>query len=154
RGYFVVRGGPGQGKTAVACHLVKTLGLVHHFVGRTGGRADVRLILRSLLAQLPVPARAEPRIPEALPALTKALEDALARLVARQGGLILVLDALDELPEESVSELPFLVGDSLPKGVYVVVTSRPGERLDRLLAGLFAVPQEVHDLGTLGLPEM
>jgi stage II sporulation SpoE-like protein len=36
----------------------------------------------------------------------------------------------------------------------VVVTSRPGDRLDRLGAALFGVPHEVFDLGPLGLPEM
>ena len=55
RGYFVVVGGPGQGKTALAAHWVKAHSYAHHFVNRSGGRSDVRFILRSLLEQLAVP---------------------------------------------------------------------------------------------------
>src|SRR5262249_43654080 len=60
----------------------------------------------------------------------------------------------DELPPEAGAELPFLVTEGLPDGACVVVTSRPGDRLDRLLGGLYGVAHEVHDLGPLGLAEM
>ena len=36
RGFFVVLGAPGQGKTAVACQLIQTHHYVHHLVSRTG----------------------------------------------------------------------------------------------------------------------
>jgi hypothetical protein len=153
RGYFLLRGGPGQGKTAVACHLVKTRGLSHHFINRTGGRSDARLILRSLLAQL-LAGRGRRALPEAVPELTKCLEDVLARRAAEERGLVLVIDGLDELPPEAGTELPFLVTDGLPEGVYVLVTSRPGDQLDRLREALFAVPHEVHELGPLDRAEM
>jgi hypothetical protein len=153
RGYFVIRAGPGQGKSAVAAHLVKSRHLPHHFVTRTGGRADPHLILRSLLAQLPAAARSE-AMPGTLPELTKCLEDSLARLTAQHQRVVLVLDALDELTPEAGVALPFLVTEGLPDGAWVVVTSRPGDRLDRLLGGLSPVPYEVHDLGALSLPEM
>jgi hypothetical protein len=154
RGYFLVRGGPGQGKTAVACHLVREHGWLHHFVSRTGGRAEPRLILRSLIAQLSARVPAGVSLPDGVPELTKALEDLLAGAAARHKPLVLVVDALDELPDAAGDELPFLVREGLPEGVYVVVTSRPGDRLDRLVAALFGVPHEVFDLGPLGLPEM
>jgi hypothetical protein len=51
RGYFLIRGAPGQGKSAVACHLINSRGWPHHLINRTGGRSDNRLILRSLIAE-------------------------------------------------------------------------------------------------------
>ena len=38
RGYFIVSGGPGQGKTALAAYWTSTRGYIHHFVSRSGGR--------------------------------------------------------------------------------------------------------------------
>jgi hypothetical protein len=152
RGYFVVRGVPGQGKSALAAHLVQSRNLPHHFVRRTGGRSDPRLILRSLLAQLL--SETGGTLPEAVPELTKCLEETLARSASRGQRLVLVFDALDELTAEAGPDLPFLVTEGLPDGVHVVVTSRAGDRLDRLLGVLFAVPHEVHDLTALTLAEM
>jgi hypothetical protein len=93
-------------------------------------------------------------IPDTVPELTKALEEQLVRAAARQKPLVLVVDALDEMPDGAGEELPFLVTEGLPDGVFVIVTSRPGDRLERLRAALCRVPHEVFDLGPLGLPEM
>lgn len=156
RGYFLVRGEPGQGKTAFASHVVKSRGLVHHFVSRTGGRSDARLILRALVAQLIPRAEVDLAVPDTLPDLNKCLEDVLARLTARQKGHIVVIDAVDELPDESYDALSFLFSQGLPDGAYFVVTTRPGERLDRLVKTLrhLGVPHEECHLGPLSLPEM
>jgi serine phosphatase RsbU (regulator of sigma subunit) len=154
RGYFLVRGGPGQGKTAVACHLIRQRQLVHHLVHPTGGRDDTRLILRSLLAQL-LPLSGRPAVlPETVPELTKLLEDVLGRVAAGRPGLVVVIDGLDELPADAGDPPPFFVTDGLPEGVYYVVTSRPGERLDRLRDRLPRAEREVYDLGALELSEM
>jgi hypothetical protein len=154
RGYFIVRGGPGQGKTAVAGQLVKAYQAVHHFFSRAGGRGDVRLILQSLLAQLVPLAGVPATVPETIPELAKRLEDLLTRAVVRQKRVLLVLDALDELPAEAGPEMPFVVTDSLPEGAHVVVTSRPGNRLERLCQSCFAVPHEVYDLEPLHVSEV
>src|SRR5439155_1749087 len=37
-GYFILRGGPGQGKTAMSSSLVKSYGCIYYFISRTGGR--------------------------------------------------------------------------------------------------------------------
>jgi hypothetical protein len=153
RGYFLVRGGPGQGKTALACQLIKTRQLVHHLIHPTGGRTDPRLILRSLLAQLLPRAGGPVLLAETIPELTKQLEDALGRIAARQPGLVVVIDGLDELPAE-VGDPPFLVTSGLPEGVYFVVTSRPGDRLKRLIDLLPRSDCEEYSLGALDLAEM
>jgi hypothetical protein len=149
RGYFLIRGGPGQGKSAVACHLIKSRGWPHHLISRTGGRSDVRLILRSILAQLSTGMGWDRPLPDSVPELAKALEDLLARVAARSDRVVLILDALDELAEEAGPDPPFLVTEGLPAKVYVIVTARPGDRLDRLLEALHSTPHELYDLGPL-----
>jgi serine phosphatase RsbU (regulator of sigma subunit) len=151
RGYFIVRGGPGQGKTAVSCRLIKTRGYVHHLVSRTGGRTDPRLILRSLLSQIRSPGDSA-GLPESLAELIKVFEESLLAAASRRTPLVVVIDALDELPPSG--NPAFLVSDALPDGVFFWVTARPCEQLDRLGELLFAIPHRFHDLGPLSLGEM
>ena len=149
RGYFIIRGGPGQGKSAIACHLIKSRGWPHHLINRTGGRSDVRLVLRSLIAQLVLIVGSEGPLPDSLAELAKAFEDLLARAAAKSGRVVLALDGLDELTEETGPDPPFLVTSGLPAKVYVIVTARPGDRLDSLLQSLHSTPHELYDLGPL-----
>ena len=154
RGYFIVRASPGQGKTALSCHLIKCGNYAHHLISRTGGRADSRLVLRSLIFQLFAIAGRTFQIPEAISELTKAFEELLLELSTKGKQVVIVIDALDELPLEATEDPPFLVTDSLPRGVFFIVTSRPGGRLDRLRAIQFETPHQVYDLGPLTLDEM
>jgi Stage II sporulation protein E (SpoIIE)/NACHT domain/CHAT domain len=154
RGYFLIRGGPGQGKSAVACQLIKSRGWPHHLISRTGGRSDVRLVLRSLISQLVTGMGSDGPLPDSVPELAKALEDRLARAAAKSGRLVVVFDGLDELVEEVGQDPPFLVTEGLPPNVYVVVTARPGDRLDRLLEALHSMPHELYELGPLEPPEV
>ena len=154
RGYFIVRGGPGQGKTAYSAHLVKSRGYVHHFISRSGGRSDGRLILASLLAQL----RRDLGMPSsaaALPELAKLCDESLAHLASsRREPLVIVIDALDELSGGTAEETTFLPVETLPDRVYIVLTSRPNERLDVLQDRLFDVPFEVYGLRPLDSGEI
>jgi Stage II sporulation protein E (SpoIIE)/NACHT domain len=154
RGYFIVRGGPGQGKTAFSSHIVQAGRYVHHFISRTVGWADSRLILRSLLSQLRPIAEWDGEMPDSPSELTKTFEELLPVAVARQNRVVIVIDGLDEIPAASDEELPYLVTDVLPDGVFFVVTSRPGDRLDRLEERLFDIAHGVYELGPLELPEM
>ena len=154
RGYFVLRGGPGQGKTAFSCHLIKNNHYVHHLVSRTGGRTDPRLILRSLVSQLlSVAARTLP-VPESIAELTKLFEELLFELSTKAKRTVIVIDALDELPPETAEDPPYLAMESLPEGVFFVVTSRPGAWLDRLRALQVGTPCQIYDLEPLNLDEM
>lgn len=47
-----------------------------------------------------------------------------------------------------------MVTDTLPNGVFYIVTSRPGDRLDRLQERLFSLPHEFFDLGPLDVSEV
>ena len=145
RGYFLLEGGPGQGKTALAAKLVADRGYVHHFIGRTGGRADSRLILSSLLAQIESNA-AGGHLERGLrdsEELTKRLEEALhVRATRQRERLVFVVDALNELKDHSADVPPFLPIETLPDNVCVLVTGQAGERFDKLKAALWAVPQQ------------
>jgi hypothetical protein len=152
RGYLIVRGGPGQGKTAFACHLVETEGYAHHFISRTGSRTDPRLILCSLLSQLLPLLGNGGALPEAISELTKTFEELLTDVTGRQKKLVIVIDALDELPPDDDMP-PYLVTEALPNGVYYVVTSRDGDLVERLQERLFGIPHQLYDLGPLNLAE-
>lgn len=154
RGYFILRGGPGQGKTAICCHLVESEGYVHHFISRTGGRADSRLILRSLVSQLSSLAQVSQNAPESIPELAKSYEELLHIIAVRQKRVVIVIDGLDELLTDNNEELPYLVGDALPDGVFYLLTSRPGDHLDRLQEQRFALPHQLYELGPLALSEI
>jgi Stage II sporulation protein E (SpoIIE)/TIR domain/NACHT domain len=144
RGYFLIRGGPGQGKTALAARIVTTLAPVHHFVDKGTYRAEPRLLVRSLLAQLAVERR---QLPDNAEALTKLLHDWLA-LTARSRRVILVIDAIDELPQ-TADALAFLLLNPLPRNVFIIVTGRPGDAADRVQEHSVTTPIQAYDLDLL-----
>jgi hypothetical protein len=150
-GYFVIRAGPGAGKTAIACHLVKEYDAIFHLVSRTDARADPDLILRSIIAQLI--ARMATQVPD--PPASENATETLTMLLADAAALrpvVLVLDAIDELPD--TDDLPFFVTDGLPDGVHIVITARPSNNLDRLMQSLFKVHYAIHDLDPLQPADM
>jgi serine/threonine protein phosphatase PrpC len=155
RGYFLIRGLPGQGKTAVACHLIRSGGLVHHII-RKGIQSDDEMVLRSLLEQLWPEASGRPQLPGSVSKLTKALQDRLVQTASGGERVALVIDGLDELPESEPTDLPYLVTEGLPDGVYFVVTVRPGDRFDQLRDALRAmgVRHEALDLEPLSRVEI
>ena len=152
RGYFIVEGGPGLGKTSIAAKLVADQKCAHHFVGRTGRRADIALIVSSLLAQLGGVRDPAVLRMTTLEDLTALYEDALRHRAARTAPCLVVIDALNELPARPSEGLPFLPVESLPVGAYIVVTAQPGAQIEGLLESLAAVPTQVYELGPL-LPE-
>jgi serine phosphatase RsbU (regulator of sigma subunit) len=154
RGYFLLIGPPGQGKSAIAAHLVRSRGAVHHFINRTGGRSDARLVLASLIAQLASRDGGAPALPESITELAKSFEDWLARIAALKAPLLLVIDALDEMPDDGDATYPFLVTDGLPRGAYVVLTTRPTARLRYLPQGPYAIEHTEYQLRALSDQEV
>jgi hypothetical protein len=153
RGFFIVEGAPGDGKTALAAHVVKGRGSVHHFVSRTAGRSQPRQILCSLLEQLGTSSSSFD--PEKLPAseLSRLLEDGLRTTASDGKPLVVVLDALNELDADDIG-CPFVPVEGLPSHVYFFVTSQPGEQLNEWKESLLAVPHEIHRLPPLSSDEV
>jgi NACHT domain len=130
-GYLFIHGPPGQGKTSFCADLIRRHGSLHHFVGISGGRDDMRLILRSLLSQIVASLQIKPRIPETLPELSK-LWNEMILLSGRRAKTLVVIDGLDELPDEQVDNLRFLLQERLPQGVFFAVALRQGRLLEAL----------------------
>jgi hypothetical protein len=131
RGYLIIRGEPGMGKTALMAQWVKQTGAVHHFNIRIGGMNNARDFLRNISAQLiaayglpyaalPLDASQEIRF------FHKILDEVSKRLTSQQKCLI-VVDALDEAENTGLPSgtNTLYLPPSLPDGIYIIVTTRP-----------------------------
>lgn len=130
RGYYILRGDPGIGKTALLSQLVKNQGYIHHFNIRSSGANRADIFLKNICAQIiaaydlkytSLPDRAI----EDGDFLFQLLREASAKLGSNQK-LVMAIDALDEVDNEAknyASNLLYLPA-TLPLGVYIVATSR------------------------------
>jgi hypothetical protein len=133
RGYFVLRGDPGIGKTSFLAELSKRPGVVSHFNIRVAAVRRPETFLANVCAQLIERYRLDysalpPEATQGPHFLSSLLSRISARLAAGEK-LVLVVDALDEADEAAVPQggntlyLPFL----LPPGVYVIASTRRGQ---------------------------
>lgn len=130
RGYFILRGDPGIGKSAFLAQMVKRDGYPHHFNIRAEGIRSPERFLTNICSQiiatygldhtfLPPEATHDSRF------LTAVLEKVSARLKPGERAVLLV-DALDEadasqlIPGANSLYLPII----LPPGVFMVLTTR------------------------------
>jgi hypothetical protein len=129
RGYFLLRGDPGIGKSAIVAQLTKTRGFVHHFNIRSAGISNAAAFLENVCAQLLVRYSLDY---DALPAGAGADGSFLAKVLTEAAGLaapaplVIVIDALDEVDwgaHAAGANLLYLP-EAPPKGVYFVLTSR------------------------------
>ena len=130
RGYFVLVGEPGIGKTAWAAHVVREYQALHHFNVSAMGIVRPDQCLENLCAQiiarfqldqpyLPVSAGRDGSL------LDKLLRQAAGKLDGRK--LVIAIDALDEaqMPADIRGANTLYLPTSLPAGVYFVLTRRP-----------------------------
>jgi hypothetical protein len=128
-GYFVIRGEPGIGKSALMGQLVKTRNLIHHFNVIQQNIRLPELFLGNVCAQLIDRYKLNLKIPDEPMGSSVLLEQCLHQAADNQSNhpIIIALDSLDEAewrllpPRVNVHFLPPI----LPDGVYVVVTTRP-----------------------------
>lgn len=129
-GYFVIRGVPGIGKTALMAKLVNDRGYVHHFNVASQNIRSVRVFLENVCAQIiaryeleheEIPQRAF----EDSGFLMQCLGEAAANSENRP--IVLAIDALDEADRLGLAPAvnSLYLPSSLPQGVYIVVTTRP-----------------------------
>lgn len=136
-GYFLLKGVPGQGKTAIMAQFVHEHSLPHHFISQNDGRDDEEAIIKSLYVQIAQKMGTEIRpFPASLTDLKRNFQNLLQSYsdyceLHQQKGVI-VIDGLDELKnlEESIS-LAFLPL-YLPKHIYAILSSRPNMHLSKL----------------------
>jgi len=130
RGYVIIRGDPGLGKSALAAHLVKTEGYIHHFNISPEGINKASDFLRNICAQLiAVYSLPEMVIPPEATNDAGFLNKLLAEVSTKLNGdkCIIVVDALDEADNliglsEGANVLYLPV--SLPHGIYIIATAR------------------------------
>ncbi|BCY11418.1 WD40 repeat domain-containing protein [Actinoplanes sp. L3-i22] len=145
RGYIVVRGEAGVGKSALAAHLVWTRPCVHHFTRIEGGARNPVEARKSLAAQLIggwgladrfTPGDAFPAAALRPDWLAKVIRAAAAARDAacppeQRPPIVLVIDGLDEAEPDAPGmgtgiPLGLPAPDALPSGVHIVATSRYG----------------------------
>ena len=132
-GYFVIRGEPGIGKSAIVAQLVKTREFVHHFNIRLQGINTPQQFLENVCAQVIVRFNLSysdvPQHAQGSGALlNKVLHEASHALVAGDK-LVIAIDALDEVNHPSHAENVLYLPPSLPPCVFVVATTRHEVRL-------------------------
>lgn len=128
QGYFLLRGDPGIGKSAIAAHLVESRGYLHHFNVRSAGISTAKAFLENICAQLIVRYSLDY---DALPAGACADNSVLEQLLneaaeAADDRVVIVVDALDEVDLETHTDGANLLylPRNLPEGAYFILTSR------------------------------
>jgi hypothetical protein len=128
-GYFRVVADAGLGKTALAAAAARRLKAPAFFVNASRGRTRpdqcldhlaVELIARFGLAHDHLPARSG----ESSDFLGQVLAEAATEA---DGPLWLLVDALDEADPPGPGRNPLLLPDRLPRGVFILLTHRPGQ---------------------------
>jgi AAA ATPase domain len=133
KGYLLIEGEAGVGKSSFALWLAATRGYPAHFTRLPGGR-ETAVAVKNLSAQLIIQMRLDELAPGgALPAassqqswLQQVIQVAAARRRESRNSapLILIVDGLDEA--EPASGPPLGLPASLPEGVFIIVTTRVG----------------------------
>ena len=130
KGYFVIKGDPGIGKTSFAAEYVKINGCVHHFNSRAHGINRSEIFLRNLCAQLIAVYQLDhfslpPESTQDGQFLMQLLNEISEKLEPHKKVAIIV-DALDEVDDVSSlqgANLLFLP-PNLPNGIYIILTTR------------------------------
>lgn len=129
-GYFIVRGDPGIGKTALSAQLVKMAGHFYHFNIRAEGISRAEMFLRSICAQLIARYNLgyEQVPPEAVQdaGFLGKLLDAVSERLGTDNKAVLVVDALDEVDNLGMpaGANTLFLPVTLPQGVYIIATTR------------------------------
>lgn len=130
QGYFIVRGDPGIGKSALTAQLVKTGGHIHHFNIRAEGINKADQFLRNTCAQLIARYQlSHPVLPPEATQDANFLNRLLGEISSQFNGqeqVLIVVDALDEVDSSGlpIGTNPLFLPITLPRGIYIVATTR------------------------------
>lgn len=154
RGYFILRGDPGIGKSALLAEWIRRQDAVYHFNIRNDdhsnrsrhflGNVCAQLILRFRLpyTTLPDDALTGPRFLEQL------LREISEQRLEEGERLVIAVDALDEVADDETSRGGNLLHlpPRLPENVFFVLTTRRPPRNQQAPRLRFDVPTEQYDL--------
>jgi len=134
RGFFLLTGDPGAGKTSVLAEHVRRTRCVSHFNIRSQGLNTASHFLRSLVGQMEeLYGSSSMGNPSRLEADGESVAKVLAELRARTPAdqpLVIAIDAMDEVAIDSgqiAGTNPLYMPSILGEGVYLILTTR---RLD------------------------
>jgi len=139
-GYFVIRGDPGIGKSALMAQFVKERQYAHHFNIAAEGistskqfflNASAQIITRYKLGQVSFP-------PDAGTS-NNFLKKVLLEATKRSPKVFLIVDALDEVSDSAPGMNPLQLPFSLPSSVYIIVSTRTRAKVLELQAEKFRV---------------
>jgi hypothetical protein len=128
-GYFIIRGDPGIGKTALLAKMISEHGYIHHFNVALQNIRSTRAFLENICLQLisryHLPYQT---LPQSATDDSGFFSQCLSEAAIKQSNqpIVIAIDALDEadrtglVPNVNSLYLP----PSLPEGVYVILTSR------------------------------
>lgn len=138
---LVICGESGSGKSALVCNWAlgyveryKTERLViTHYIGSTAQSTDLAGLLRRIMGEIKSFYGVPDEIPTDLRSLIEAFPDWLTE-AAKRGGLLLVLDALNQLEDRGKGEVHDLawLPREYPNGVQVVVSTLPGRCMNTI----------------------
>ncbi|CAD5949077.1 hypothetical protein PCC9214_02434 [Planktothrix tepida] len=120
RGYFVIIGEPGMGKSAIAAKYTIDYQTIHYFNDMSSGRTSPELFLTEFRQQLIQRFNLKDAEQFDLPKLLETVNNN----DLKDEKLVLVVDALDEVQQEGAGNLLYLPY-TLPKNVYFLMTRRP-----------------------------
>ena len=142
KGYLLLIGGPGVGKSAFAAHRIigDEHSAVYHFIKRDMiNWDDPDVFLPSLTAQLCRKHRLPPIDPAGNMSPAEVFQRALYQVAQGLGGRkeVIYLDGVDEAfgPTGRFAQkvLPGILPGILPTGIFIVLSSRPGRFLEWLM---------------------
>jgi hypothetical protein len=136
RGYVLIEGDAGMGKTTFAAWLAKEKGCPAHFAQLDPEASTTTAAARNIGARLiadwdlitPTAREAWPKETGSAQWLREIFKAAARRRdeVSRGKAIMVVVDALDACVEDPGGHLPFGLPDRLPSAVYVIATVRTG----------------------------
>lgn len=135
---LVVVGESGIGKSALLAnwalaqrHAHPARPLVMHFIGATSASTNRDSMLRRLIGEICRHVGIEPEVPTNTDELSAAFANVLPR-ASERGGVVLVLDALNQLEQtDRAHDLAWLPSE-IPANVRLIVSVLPGPALDEM----------------------
>jgi len=154
RGYLVLTGQPGLGKTALLARFSKDYAASHpegvtiaHFVGASAASINVRRLLTRLCQELAAHLQEPPEIPDDYDSLRGALAELLKKVAATKRVLIIV-DAVNQLDAAHRAETLRWLPAELPDNASMILSAAPGPALEAI-SRWHHQPEQL-ELGPLG----
>ena len=138
-GPLVITGEPGCGKSSLLANFSRQHAIDHkdafvlaHFIGVSPGSADIRQSLRRICSELTKSFRLTEVLPTDFESLRIAFGKILAAVARLNAGVVLIIDALDQLDETHRAHTLDWLPNPWPTEVRLILSTLPGRCLESL----------------------